>query len=119
MQEKTPKSFEYFIEFSGFSENSSKAKKNIRLIIFDSIIVLSIEDMQNLLQVRQHKIMPIYPNEVLNFFLKAQKKTSLLQPIETRNIDFMFFDCRSENKDVCLPKTCHLPLNLESKQVYI
>ena len=118
MQEKTPKSFEYFIEFSGFSENSSKAKKKYK-INYDSIIVLSIEDMQNLLQVRQHKIMPIYPNEVLNFFLKAQKKTSLLQPIETRNIDFMFFDCRSENKDVCLPKTCHLPLNLESKQVYI
>ena len=105
--------------FLDFLKTQVKQKKNIRLIIFDSIIVLSIEDMQNLLQVRQHKIMPIYPNEVLNFFLKAQKKTSLLQPIETRNIDFMFFDCRSENKDVCLPKTCHLPLNLESKQVYI
>ena len=73
--------------------------------------------MQNLLQVRQHKIMPIYPNEILDYFLKMQKKTSLLKPIEIRNIEFMFFDCRGENQEVCLPKTCHIPLNVESKPV--
>jgi len=62
--------------------------------------------------------MPIYPNEILDYLLKTeQKKDNILKPIESRNIEFLFIDCRLENKEVCISKACHVPLNLENKTV--
>ena len=72
--------------------------------------------MQNLLQVRQHKIMPIYPSEILEFILGIQQnKSNIMKPEEKKTIDYLFVDCRLENKLITIPKTCHIPSNFENK----
>ena len=77
--------------------------------------------MQNLLQVRQHKIMPIYPSEILSYFLKIQKPNNindLLKVEENKKVEFVFVDCRLENKLIMLPKTIQIPKHIEIKEVF-
>lgn len=74
--------------------------------------------MENLLKVRQHKIMPIYPFEIIEYILISQKNEStLLKPNENKKMDYLFIDCRIEPKVQTLPKSLHIPKKIEKKKV--
>lgn len=74
--------------------------------------------MQNLLQVNNHKIMPIYPSEILEYFFNDQNPNHLIQPNRQKKILFFFVDCRLDKKLITLPKSYQkIPFNLDNKTV--
>lgn len=74
--------------------------------------------MQNLLEVSKHKIMPIYPFEILeHFFQDQQNNKNIMKLFDEKKMNFIFIDCRLEEKSLTLPKSYHIPKKIESKEV--
>lgn len=74
--------------------------------------------MQNLLEVSKHKLMPIYPFEILEHFSQEQQNNkNIMKLVDEKRLNFVFVDCRLEEKPLTLPKSCHIPKKIENKEV--